>query len=55
MRKTFKKARRMNGWGLGDTARKMRKGQKVFLGPKAFTDKLMRSLAPKIFKAPKRN
>lgn len=55
MRKAFKKERRVNEWGLRDTTKKIGKSQKVILGLKAFTDKLMKSLASKMFKALKRN
>lgn len=37
------------------TIRKTRKGQKVYMGPMAFGDKLMRSLASKLFKLSERN
>lgn len=37
------------------TIRKTRKGQNVYMGPTAFGDKLMRSLASKLFKPSERN
>lgn len=55
MRKAIKKERRVNDRGLRDTTKKIRKSQNVILGLKAFTDKLMKFLDSKMFKAPERN